>query len=128
MRQTAARRAAQQEARENRLDRQLEAGLRRPASAGASCSSRRAEAETVTSEVTRTNPGLGGYPEPANVPIGDFKAFVNSGMCRSAGATCNSNPLPRRPFTSIPGYGGYVPRKVPNSIMGCTYGRGNVLS
>jgi hypothetical protein len=45
---------------------------------------------------TRGSPGCGGHPAQA-----------------------------RRPFTAIPGYSGYIPRKVPDSILGCSFTRAN---
>jgi len=63
--------------------------------------------------------------------VGSFASFCASGQWRKGSGPVDSNgyPIPpRKPFTSIPGYGGYVPRKASEGIIGVTYNRGNVLA
>lgn len=86
----------------------------------------------VARSKTGTSPkvGVGGYPEPSNVMMGDFSSYVRSGQYKGASRpTCGGYPIrPRKPFTAISGYGGYVPRKMSDGIMGCTFQRGNQLA
>jgi len=72
-----------------------------------------------------------GQSEPTTEKAGGFASFIASGQWRGATGQldCFGYPIPpRRPFTSIPGYGGYVPRKTSDSIIGCTFHRGNMLA
>lgn len=128
MRRLAAQRAKQKEERETKVDRDLETERpkRRPASASAVSSSRRANNESQAASSRQA-----GTSEPAGGKIGGLRSFVESGAFpTSAGPAFNAgypDPL-RKPFTSIPGYGGYIPKKVPDNITGCTFNRGNVLA
>lgn len=141
MRKAAATRARQQEERESEVDRQLEAcrPRTRPASAPSGSRSvsntptRLAEVANVSSqEQSGASPkvGIGAYAEPPSVKMGDLSNFVKSGqMLGATRPTCGGYPVrPRKPFTSIPGYGGYIPRKMSDGIMGCTFQRGNLLA
>lgn len=137
MRRAAAVRDRQREERENEVDRHLDASRpRRPASAPSSRRSSNANTPTRLEETQQrpqpqsqpASPATG-YQEPSHKMMGDFQSFVQSGQWPGASRpTCGGYPRPRKPFTSIPGYGGYVPRKIPDSIMGCTFSRGNILA
>lgn len=86
----------------------------RPASAGAATGGRRAPTAESTAD-----------------PAGLFSNFVASGNWKSATGQVDLQgfPIPpRKAFTAIPGYGGYVPRKTCDSIIGCTFHRGNMLA
>jgi hypothetical protein len=134
MRREAANRARRQEERENEVERQLDAQStsstrRRPASAGAASSGRKAS--SYGSQPQSHEQTLQPQPESMTNKVGDFASFVAGGSWRGATGQvdCAGYPIaPRRPFTSIPGYGGYVPRKAPDSIIGCTFHRGNMVA
>merc|ERR1719453_2283014 len=106
--------------REGAIDRNLEAArFHRPASASSTTSSRKAN-NTFTHESQSSVPaapepakaGIGGYPEPSRIPMGDFGAFVASGEWRAAknnralppgNLDADGNVVcPRKAFTTIP--------------------------
>lgn len=142
MRRAADIRARQQEEREAEVDRHMD-GARRPrpqsapafrrtasAPAWAKDSGGQPEVQQPSEPTSPTNP-CAGYKEASSPKMGDFHSFVQSGQYGLAKRPSCTSGYPnrlRRPFTSIPGYTGYVPRKLSDGILGCTYNRANMIS
>jgi hypothetical protein len=132
MRRMAAAREKMQQERDAETERTLEAARRhRPASAP---SGGRKDASAVSPAFSALRPEArqaASQTENCTVPESSFARFLASGTWRPVRGAVDSNGYPfppRKPFTSIPGYGGYVPKKASESIIGCTYNRGNVLA
>lgn len=142
MRRAAALRARQQEEREAEVDRHMDGARRprpqsapafrrtQPAPAWAKDSGSQPEVQQQSEPASPTKPGAG-YNEDSSAKMGDFRSFVQSGQYRAAKRPSCTSGYPnrlRKPFTSIPGYTGYVPRKFSDGILGCTYNRANMIS
>jgi len=132
MRRMAENRAKMQQERDKGTERGLEAGRRRrPASAPCGGRKTAAPSQQDASAVSRQEAAQAASQPDLPISAGSFANFLASGQWRSATGQVDSNgyPIPpRKPFTSIPGYGGYVPRKASEGIIGVTYNRGNVLA
>lgn len=116
MRRQAADRADRQRDRENELDRDMEAHLAEHRRSKSYSASRRPQSAPLQ---TSQRPNVEGY--------GACSASWNAWAASvGIGASKGSPVQARRPFTAISGYGGHVPRKVANSIMGCSHYRGNM--
>jgi len=132
MRRMAAQREKMQQERDAETERTLEAGRRhRPASAPSGGRNHASAVSPAFSALRQEAGQAASQTEDCDVLGGTFARFLASGTWRPGTGAVDSNgyPIPpRKPFTSIPGYGGYVPKKASESIIGCTYGRGNVLA
>eukprot|EP00927_Polykrikos_kofoidii_P071874 TRINITY_DN68074_c0_g1_i1.p1 TRINITY_DN68074_c0_g1~~TRINITY_DN68074_c0_g1_i1.p1 ORF type:complete len:258 (+),score=40.43 TRINITY_DN68074_c0_g1_i1:53-826(+) len=110
MRRTSAQRAVNIREREEQMERtrqEYAVGFEPPVS-----QSRRRPASASAVQGHSGNRGLSGDGR-------------GSGGCRSGE---DAQTLPRRPYTALPGYTGYVPRKHADNIIACTFARGNARS